>query len=147
MPSSGQWKPTGQRRHALVPRFGWYVPSGHRVKFLFESPGQKAPFWYRGRWEAAMKKEEIGHFAGIMHALTGWIFTFLRVDDGLTVHTKLLHDGIPLYLGTGKDGRRIGPHAETPARACLLHRVRNPIGGEIQAVVGHFHEESLAISV
>lgn len=43
MPSSGQWKPTGQRRQALLPRFGWYVPSGHRVKFLFESPGQKAP--------------------------------------------------------------------------------------------------------
>lgn len=110
-------------------------------------PGAEGPLLVSREVGSGDEKRGIGHFAGIMHALTGWILTFLRVDDGLTVQTKLLHDGIPLYLGTGKDGRRIGPHAETPARACLLHRVRNPIGGEIQAVVGHFHEESLAISV
>lgn len=44
---------------------------------------------------------------------------------------------IRLYLGTRKNRRRAGAHAETPARARLFHRVRNPIRGEIQAVVGY----------
>lgn len=70
MPSSGQWKPTGQRRHALLPRFGWYVPSGHRVKFLFESPGQKAPLCEDARrWEAETKRADAVHVAGAMHIL------------------------------------------------------------------------------